>query len=87
LPRKNEGDTDAPQARRRPAGRLPAAVGAGHQLAAATRDRTAQGVTYEWRDLDVANPGAIPARGQRNNALAIADNLGDRISLQLTWHF
>jgi hypothetical protein len=44
-------------------------------------------LNYEWRDLKVANPAAIPAGGQRNNAVAIADNLGDRISLQLTWHF
>lgn len=42
---------------------------------------------YEWRDLEVANPQAIAAGAQRNNALAIADNLGDRVRLQLTWSF
>lgn len=44
-------------------------------------------LNYEWRDLEVSNPAAIPAGAQRNNALAIADNLGDRVSLQLTWFF
>lgn len=44
-------------------------------------------VNYEWRDLEVPNPLAIPAGAQRNNALLIADNLGDRASLQLTWFF
>ena len=42
---------------------------------------------YEWRRMQVANPGAIPAGAARSNALAIAENLGDRISLQLTWSF
>ena len=44
-------------------------------------------MNYEWRDLDVPNPLAIPAGAQRNNAQLIADNLGDRASLQLTWFF
>jgi hypothetical protein len=42
---------------------------------------------YEWRSMKVTNPAAIPAGAQRNNALVIADNLGDRASLQLTWSF
>ncbi len=44
-------------------------------------------LNYEWRDLNVSNPLAIPVGAQRNNAQAIADNLGDRASLQLTWYF
>lgn len=44
-------------------------------------------LNYEWRDLEVSHPEAIAAGAQRNNALAIANNLGDRISLQLTWSF
>lgn len=44
-------------------------------------------LNYEWRDLKVSNPSAIPAGAQRTNAELIADNLGDRISLQLTWFF
>ncbi len=44
-------------------------------------------LNYEWRDLEVSNPSAIPAGAQRTNAELIADNLGDRISLQLTWFF
>ncbi len=44
-------------------------------------------LNYEWRDLKVVNPAAIPPGPTRNNALAIANNLGDRISLQLTWFF
>lgn len=42
-------------------------------------------LNYEWRGLDVSNPSAIAAGAQRNNALAIADNYGDRISTQLIW--
>jgi hypothetical protein len=42
---------------------------------------------YEWRDLEVSSPLAIPAGAQRTNAELIADNLGDRVSLQLTWFF
>lgn len=44
-------------------------------------------LNHEWRDLDVVNPGAIPAGAQRHNAQAITDNLGDRTSLQLTLAF
>lgn len=42
---------------------------------------------YEWRNMKVTNPAAIAAGAARNNALNIADNLGDRISVQLTWSF
>ncbi|MDP2805408.1 MAG: porin, partial [Gallionellaceae bacterium] len=42
---------------------------------------------YEWRNMKVSNPTAIAAGVARNNALNIADNLGDRISVQLTWSF
>ena len=44
-------------------------------------------LNYEWRDLKVSHPLAIPAGAQRSNAELIADNLGDRASLQLTWLF
>lgn len=42
---------------------------------------------YEWRRMNVTDPAAIPAGPARDNALAIAGNLGNRISLQLTWSF
>ncbi len=42
---------------------------------------------YEWRNMKVTNPAAIAAGAARNNALTIADNLGNRISVQLTWSF
>jgi hypothetical protein len=42
---------------------------------------------YEWRNMKVSNPNALAAGAARNNALNIADSLGDRISLQLTWSF
>ncbi|OGU22159.1 MAG: hypothetical protein A2580_16545 [Hydrogenophilales bacterium RIFOXYD1_FULL_62_11] len=44
-------------------------------------------LNYEWRDLEVSNPLAIAAGAQRTNAQTIADNLGDRVSLQMTWFF
>lgn len=44
-------------------------------------------LNYEWRDLEVPNLSAIPAGAQRTNAQLIADNLGDRASVQLTWFF
>lgn len=49
--------------------------------------KTRLALNYEWRDLDVVHPEAIPAGAQRSNALAIADNFGDRISLELTFAF
>lgn len=42
---------------------------------------------YEWRDMKVSNPGAIPAGAALTNAQTIAGNLGGRISLQITWSF
>ncbi len=42
---------------------------------------------YEWRAMKVTNPLAIAAGATRTNTLAIAGNLGNRISLQLTWSF
>lgn len=42
---------------------------------------------YELRDMKVSNPAAIAAGGARDNALTIANGLGDRISVQLTWSF
>jgi hypothetical protein len=42
---------------------------------------------YEWRNMKVSNLAAIAAGAARDNALVIADNLGDRASLQLTWSF
>lgn len=42
---------------------------------------------YEWRNMKVSNPAAIAAGAARNNAFTIANNLGDRASLQLTWSF
>lgn len=44
-------------------------------------------LNYEWRRLQVPYPEAIPLGAQRTNAQLIADNLGDRVSLQLTWFF
>lgn len=44
-------------------------------------------VNYEWRRMKVTNPGAIPAGAAQVNALAIASNLGNRLTLQLTWSF
>ncbi len=42
---------------------------------------------YERRNMKVTNPNALAAGAARNNALNIADSLGNRISLQLTWSF
>jgi len=42
---------------------------------------------YEWRDMKVSNPGEIPAGTALTNAQTIAGNIGNRISLQLTWSF
>ena len=41
---------------------------------------------YEWRDMKVPNPSALSG-ANLTNALDIANNLGDRISTQLTWMF
>lgn len=42
---------------------------------------------YELRNMKVSNPTAIAAGAARDNALAIAKGMGDRISVQLTWSF
>jgi len=42
---------------------------------------------YEWRSMKVSNPAAITAGALRNNAQTNADNVADRISMQLTWSF
>ena len=42
---------------------------------------------YEIRDLKVSNPDAIPAGPNRNNANILADSIGNRANLQLTWVF
>lgn len=42
---------------------------------------------YEWRAMKVSNITAIAAGAARSNALIIANGLGDRISVQLTWSF
>lgn len=42
---------------------------------------------YEWRGMRVSQPQALAAGAARANALAVAANLGDRASLQLTWSF
>lgn len=44
-------------------------------------------LNYEWRDADVPHLSAMTNAVQRNNARTVADNLGDRVSLQLTWAF
>lgn len=44
-------------------------------------------LNYEWRHMAVSNPGAIPAGAALSNAMAIAGNLGNRITTQLTWSF
>ena len=49
------------------------------------RKDTRISLNYEWRGAEVAHPDAIADLVQRSNALAIPANLGDRISLQLTW--
>lgn len=42
---------------------------------------------YEWRNMKVTNPAAIAAGAARDNAQTIAGELGNRLSLQLTWSF
>jgi hypothetical protein len=44
-------------------------------------------LNYEWRRMKVSNPGAIPAGASLVNAMAIAANLGNRVTAQLTWSF
>jgi hypothetical protein len=42
---------------------------------------------YEWRSMKVPNSDAISAGASRSNAQTIANNLGNRVSVQLTWSF
>jgi hypothetical protein len=52
------------------------------------RDDTRISFNYEWRNANVTHPFAISDAApqyQRSNALIIPANLGNRISLQLTW--
>jgi hypothetical protein len=42
---------------------------------------------YELRDMKVSNPAAITAGPASDNALTVANGLGNRISAQLTWSF
>lgn len=49
------------------------------------RDDTRISLNYEWRDAKVSHPFAIADAVQRSNAMAVPANIGDRISLQLTW--
>ena len=44
-------------------------------------------MTYEFRKAEVPNPLAITNTTNRANAIDIANNLGDRISLQMTYMF
>lgn len=44
-------------------------------------------LNYEWRTADVPHPLAMTNAVQRNNALLVTDNLGDRLSAQVTWNF
>ena len=44
-------------------------------------------LNHEWREAKVPNPLALTNVVQRSNANTVADNLGDRVSLQLTWNF
>lgn len=44
-------------------------------------------LNYEWREAEVPSPMAITNAVQRRNANIVADNLGDRVSLQVTWNF
>lgn len=44
-------------------------------------------LNYEWRQAEVPNPLAITNAIQRSNANIVADNLADRVSLQVTWNF
>lgn len=44
-------------------------------------------LNYEWRTAEVPNPLAMTNAIQRNNAEVVANNLADRVSLQLTWYF
>lgn len=42
-------------------------------------------LNYEWRDQEVPHVSAITNPAQQTNALVVADNTADRVSLQLTY--
>ncbi len=44
-------------------------------------------LNYEWRTAEVPNPQAMTNAVQRSNAEAVVNNLGNRLSMQLTWFF
>lgn len=44
-------------------------------------------LNHEWRSMRVSNPATIAAGAARSNALAIANDLANRTSVQLTWSF
>ncbi|MBI3432306.1 MAG: porin [Hydrogenophilales bacterium] len=44
-------------------------------------------LNYEWRTAEVPNPQAMTNTVQRSNAEAVVNNLGNRLSMQLTWFF
>ncbi len=44
-------------------------------------------LNYEWRTAEVPNPQAMTNAIQRSNAEAVVNNLGNRLSMQLTWFF
>lgn len=44
-------------------------------------------LNYEWRKAELPNPLAMTNATQRNNAEIVANNLGNRLSLQYTWFF
>jgi phosphate-selective porin len=44
-------------------------------------------LNYEWREAEVPHPLALTNAIQRSNANIVANNLGNRVSLQLTWNF
>ncbi len=44
-------------------------------------------VNYEWRGMKVSNLAAISSGAVRNNALSLANDLGNRASMQFTWSF
>ncbi len=44
-------------------------------------------VNHEWRKMSVSNSNDIAAGPARDNALLIANDLGNRMSVQLTWSF
>jgi hypothetical protein len=44
-------------------------------------------LNYEWREQEIPSLAAIGNATAQSNAMTIANNLGDRASVQLTWNF